>query len=249
MANYLEKREVTFNFLVQAQTPEKILIEDVTLTSDAPSMPVESLADLPERHLDLTCQLYDRLLKSAQYRCTIEKIARKNTRGSSLSWEDAVQTAHEKIMLAIQSGKFQYGSVEEFYRWSTTIARCTVIDLIRREKLRRYSSLDTPIADTGILIIETIADPFDLWDSVEQADLLLKINAILQTLDEQYPNRGYLKLWEGKILGKRQMQLASELNVKQGTVSKRWKELTRAVVAALELSDMKISHQKLRQSY
>jgi RNA polymerase sigma factor (sigma-70 family) len=244
MANCMEKEE----FLVQTQTPEKIPNKNAHMIRDVPYLVLEPLMELPARHLDSAQKLYARLLKSVDYRRTLEKIARKNTRGTSLSWEDAVQAAHEKIMLAIQSNKFQYGSVKEFYRWSTTVARCTVIDLIRREKLRRYSSLDTPIADTDILLIETIADPFDLWDSVEQADLLLKINAILRTLDEQYPNRGYLKLWEGKILGKRQMQLASELNVKQGTVSKRWKELIQAVVATLELSGINIICQKLKQN-
>jgi RNA polymerase sigma factor (sigma-70 family) len=238
MANCIEKEEITFDLLVQAQTPSKIPIEEANMMRDVPCLAVESFVKLPARHLDSAQKLYDRLLKSLHYRCTLEKIARKTTRGTSLSWEDAVQAAHEKIMLAIQSNKFQYGSVKEFYRWSTTVARCTMIDLIRREKLRRYSSLDTPIADTDIPLIETIADPSNLWDSVERTNLLLEINFVLQTLDAQYPNRGYLKLWEGKILGTRQMQLASELNIKQGTVSKRWKELTQAVVAALEISDM-----------
>jgi RNA polymerase sigma factor (sigma-70 family) len=244
MANCMEKEE----FLVQTQTPEKISIENANMLRDVPCLVLEPPMELPSHPLDSAQQLYACLLKSVDYRRTLEKIARKNTRGTSLSWEDAVQAAHEKIMLAIQSNKFQYGSVEEFYRWSTTVARCTIIDLIRREKLRRCSSLDTPIADTDMSLIETIADPSNLWDSVERTNLLLEIKFILQTLDAQYPNRGYLKLWEGKISGKRQMQLASELNVKQGTVSKRWKELTRAVVAALELSDMNIICQKLKQN-
>jgi hypothetical protein len=62
-------------------------------------MAVESFAELPQ--LNSIYHLYDRLLKSPDYQCTIEKIARKQTRGTAIAWEDAAQTAHEKILLAI----------------------------------------------------------------------------------------------------------------------------------------------------
>jgi RNA polymerase sigma factor (sigma-70 family) len=211
-------------------------------------MAVEPFPELPPNQVAPTQQLYDRLLKSVEYRYTIEKIARKNTRGTSLSWEDAAQTAHEKIVLAIQSNKFQYGGVDEFYRWSATIAHCTVIDLVRREKLRHHSSLDASIPNTDTPLVDTIADPLNLWEAVEQAELCFKINAVIQKLDQQYPERGYLKLWEAKILGKRQTQIAVELNIKQGTVSKRWKELVQAVATTLELLETTMIHQKLNES-
>jgi RNA polymerase sigma factor (sigma-70 family) len=200
-------------------------------------MQVEDLGNLPPRHL------YEQLLSTLNYRLIIEKIARKNTHEATLSWEDAAQTAYEKIMLAIQSNKFQYGSVKEFYRWSATIAHCTIIDLMRRENARRHSSLDVMITDTNTPLVETIADRSNLWEAIEQAELLLKVTTAIQNLDDQYPERGYLKLWQAKIQGKKQTQLAQELNVQQGTVSKRWKELTQVVMMTLELTSSQAIHQ------
>jgi RNA polymerase sigma factor (sigma-70 family) len=199
-------------------------------------MAVESFAELPQ--LNSIYHLYDRLLKSPDYQCTIEKIARKQTRGTAIAWEDAAQTAHEKILLAIQSGKFQYGSVAEFYRWSATIAHCTIIDLTRREKARPSTSLDVVVPGSNTLLIDTIADQVNLWEAIEQAELLVRVNVAIRTLDAQYPSRDYAKLWEAMILGKRQTQIANELNVTQGTVSKRWRELTQAVMDAFELLEV-----------
>lgn len=185
---------------------------------------VESLAELPQS-LDATYRLYSRLLQSSDYRRTIEKIARRQTRGTSLACEDAAQTAYEKILLAIQSNKFKRGDVAEFYRWSATIAHCTIIDLNRREKARQSTSLDGMLPGSDTPLLDSIADQSNLWEAIEDAELLNKVKIAIQTLDAKYPERGYLKLLEAKVLGKCQTQIASELNITQGAVSKRWKEL------------------------
>jgi len=42
-------------------------------------------------------KFYEPLLLNPEYQKTIERIARKQTRGTTISWEDAAQTAYEKV--------------------------------------------------------------------------------------------------------------------------------------------------------
>ncbi|HEY9669740.1 MAG TPA: sigma-70 family RNA polymerase sigma factor, partial [Coleofasciculaceae cyanobacterium] len=57
----------------------------------------------------------------------------------------------------------------------------------------------------------------------------------IKQLDRHAPDRGYLKLWEGLKQGKNQCQLAAELGVTQGAISKHWKELGQHVAQMLGL--------------
>jgi Sigma-70, region 4 len=43
--------------------------------------------------------------------------------------------------------------------------------------------------------------------------------------DRLYPNRGYYRLWQGKVNDLTQSEIAQELGLTQGTISKRWQEL------------------------
>lgn len=236
-----------FSRLAQIGSSHNFLLEIFMTSKKEYFKVVESLAALPQS-LDSTYCLFSRLLQSSEYRRIIEKIARKQTRGTALAWEDAAQTAYEKILLAIQSNKFQRGGVAEFYRWSATIAHCTIVDLNRREKARQSTSLDGMLSGSNTPLLDTIADQSNVWEAIEQAELLNKVNISIQTLDAQYPERGYLKLLEAKILGKRQTQIASELNISQGAVSKRWKELIQAIMTTFELLETNTAHPWLQQN-
>lgn len=166
---------------------------------------------------------------------TIERIARKQTRGTRVSWEDAKQVAYEKVLQATQAGKFRTGGVEEFYHWAATVARFAIIDLVRHEQQFNCQSLDQNIPGTDVPLSEAIADEFNLSDAFERADLVLKAIEAIALLDRRHPDRGYLKLWQAKIQGKSQAQLAAELGVTQGAISKRWKELCHNIAQILGL--------------
>lgn len=175
------------------------------------------------------------LLVDPMYQRRIVGIARKYTRGTALCWEDAVQSAQIKVLHAVNTGKFRYGEGPEFLRWAATIARYEIIDLVRRERLRYWHSLDQPLFGTDVTLLETVADDLNLLDTVERSDLLFNALKILRQLHRQHPERDYLQLWQGRVQGKNQAEIAAELGLTQGTVSKRWKELVQRLTHALGL--------------
>lgn len=191
---------------------------------------------------------YEKVMLSVSYRQRLEKIARKYTKGTSLSWEDAVQSAHLKVFLALQSGKFRQGNVEQFYYWAVTVARCVIIDTVRKESLRKYQSLDDNIPGTDMSLLETIPDEFNTLDAIERADLILQAQESIYQLDQCHPHRSYLKLWQGKVDGKTQIQIAAELKISQGEVSKRWQELLRRIAESLGLLEIKDIKDKLQHN-
>ncbi|MBD2593892.1 sigma-70 family RNA polymerase sigma factor [Nostoc spongiaeforme FACHB-130] len=193
---------------------------------------------------------YEETLINLDYRQRLEKIARKYTRGTGLSWEDAYQIAYLKIFVAFQAGKFRQGNREQFYYWAVAVARCVIIDFVRKESLRKCQSLDDNIPGTDISLLDTIPDEFSSLDAIERADLIVKTLESIYQLDKSYPHRNYLKLWQGKVDGKTQTQIAAELSISQGEVSKRWQELSGRIaelLGLLELQEMKDNLQKIRQ--
>lgn len=183
-----------------------------------------------------TTQCFAQFLNHPDYRQMIDKIARKNTRGTPIDWEDAAQTAYVKLFQAVTAGKFCDGEINQFYRWSKKVARLAIIDLIRQDKQRYCTSLDQTIPGTNLSLLETIQDEFNLLDDVERDDLIHRAIAAISSLDHRYPNRGYQKLWQGKLQGKTQVELIADLGLKsQGAVSKRWRELLERIAEELGL--------------
>lgn len=178
---------------------------------------------------------YEALLMTTEYQRTVERIARKHTTGTSISWEDAAQTAHIKVWQATQTGKFCEQRAKEFYHWAAKVAKNAIIDLIRQEKRRNWQSLDQIIPGTELSLLDNIPDNFDFSDTIEYRDLLLRTIEIIKKLDFLYPERGYLKLWEGLKQGKSQSELAAKLGLNQGTISKRRKELCQRIAQMLGL--------------
>ncbi|MBD1821531.1 sigma-70 family RNA polymerase sigma factor [Cyanobacteria bacterium FACHB-DQ100] len=179
--------------------------------------------------LALEPHLHESRLIASDFTQRLERIARKYTRGSTIVWEDAAQSAQMKVLQAVRSGKFRQGGADEFDRWALTVARFEIIDLVRKEKHRHCASLDAVIPGTDLALSETIAAEFDALDSLEQTDLVLQAIAAIQELDQRLPQRGYMTLWQGQVQGKTQTQLAIALGVSQGEASKRWKEMVSQV--------------------
>lgn len=177
----------------------------------------------------------EQLILDPEYQQLVERIARKYAQSNSTTWEDAAQTAHVKVLQGLRAGKFSQQEAQEFYPWAATVARNAVIDFIRREKKRHHQSLNNTIIGTDLSLLDTIADEFDLWDAVERANLLIKAREIIENLALSYPKRGYIKLWQGLIQGKNQTQLALDLGVTQGQISRRRKELLTQLAQGLGL--------------
>ncbi|MEO1430687.1 MAG: sigma-70 family RNA polymerase sigma factor [Cyanobacteria bacterium J06632_19] len=193
----------------------------------------------------------EHLLIDSKYRQIVEKIARKHTRNSSMSWEDAAQTAHVKVLRMVKAGKFQSQKTTNFYCWAATVARNSVIDFVRKESLRNCPSLDKTIAGTDVSLLDTVADKFDLLDAVERADVVVVAKEAINKLAKLYPERGYLKLWQGLVEGKKQTELALDLQITQSEVSRRRKELLGRVAQELGLLEpgaIKQEQNKNRQS-
>jgi RNA polymerase sporulation-specific sigma factor len=191
-------------------------------------------------------QTIEQLLLDPAYQQQVARIARKHTRGTTVSWEEAAQTAHLKILQTVRAGKFRQGNDQSFHRWATVVARFEIIDLIRKEKYRNCKSLDQALPGTDVPLLDTIADTFDLLDTIERSDLVLRAIAAITDLDQRHPDRHYLKLWQGQLAGKNQSQLAAELSLTQGTISRRWKELVSRLADALGLLQPEAVKQTMR---
>lgn len=168
----------------------------------------------------------------------IEQIAKKRTRGTKITWEDAAQTAYMKIWEAYKANKFK-GTKNQFLRWSAAVAKFAIIDLVRKEKKNSLVSLDSNVPGTNITLIENISDRFDLMDALERADLIVHIKNTVVKLDERFPKKGYLALYEKLVQGEKITQIARERGITQGTISKRKWDLIKLIAEELGLLEIK----------
>jgi RNA polymerase sigma factor (sigma-70 family) len=164
---------------------------------------------------------YEYRLTQSAHLDRINQIARKQTRGSNVDWEEAVQVAQLKLLTAVRAGKFRQGNEQDFDRWASTVARFAIIDLVRKEKAQSSLVIEPP-------------DPFDALEALAQAEAVLAVRAAIKELDRQYPDRGYSLLWLGKVQEKKQSELAQELGLSQGAISKRWQELLHRLAVVLQ---------------
>jgi RNA polymerase sigma factor (sigma-70 family) len=178
---------------------------------------------------------HDYLLVDLKHRRLIEKIAKKYVKGTSVSWEDAVQTGYIKVLEAYNAGRFRNGDASDFARWATVVARYEIIDFVRKELRKQCQSLDQSVPGTDIAVLDNISDDFNSFDAVERADFALQVIEAVKKLDQRDPERGYFKLWQGLVKQTKQTQLALELGITQPEVSRRRKELALRVVIELGL--------------
>jgi RNA polymerase sigma factor (sigma-70 family) len=176
-------------------------------------------------------------LGSTEHLHRIGQIARKQTRGTKVDWQDALQTAQLKLVTAINAGKFISGTEQDFDRWAATVARCEIIDLVRKAKHHGWESTDRQCG-TERTLLDTIPDPtIDPLTSLERGELIARVRQTIVTLDRLYPARGYYRLWLAKVNDRTQTEIALELGLTQGAVSKRWKELLAKLLLELGLDD------------
>jgi RNA polymerase sigma factor (sigma-70 family) len=196
--------------------------------------PIAFDASTSKLKLSVTAVSYEERLTDPALITRIARIARKQTRGSQVDWEDAFQSAQIKLIAAIRAGKFTYGTKHDFDRWAATVARFEIIDLVRRSKCRGWDSTDRLSSD-HLTVLDTIADSFNPMATLEQADLVFRVRKAIIEIDRLYPDRSYYQLWLGKVNDKKQAEIAEDLGVSQSAISKRWQELLARLAIELDL--------------
>lgn len=212
-------------------------------------MPLEERSDralesLVERYHQGETEVCQQLLNHPPYRQRVEKIARYKVKGSTVCWEDAAQVAHLKVLQAAKNGKFRKvreGGVRDFYAWATVIARNQIVDLIRKEYRRQAKCCPNNT------VLNNLASEIDLAEALEYADLVSKIPETIATIDQRYPKKAYQKLFDGLVADKSQSQLATELGVSQGEISKRRKELNLRIWKELGFLNVKEVEAQLKE--
>jgi RNA polymerase sigma factor (sigma-70 family) len=178
---------------------------------------------------------YERRLSDPDHVQRITQIARRQTRGSNVDWQDAFQAAQLKLVLTIRAGKFSYGNEQDFDRWATTVARFEIIDLVRKGQRQVWDSIDQ-MSSNELTILDTIRDNSrSALTLLEVAELIGRVRAAIINLDRLYPGRCYYRLWLGKVNEKRQIEIAQEMGLSQSTISKRWQELLIRLAGELDL--------------
>jgi RNA polymerase sigma factor (sigma-70 family) len=199
-----------------------------------PTLHLKIVSSPPDTIKLVTNVNYEYRLTDAAHVRRITHIAKKQTRGSSLDWQDALQAAQLKLVMTVRAGKFIVGNEQDFDRWATTVAKFEIIDMVRKAKRQSWDSTDRLLAD-NLVVIETIVDPADALEAIERADLLGLVKATVLRLDALYPERLYQRLWQSKVQEQTQSAIAQELGLTQSAISKRWQELLSRLVIELNL--------------
>jgi RNA polymerase sigma factor (sigma-70 family) len=179
-------------------------------------------------------QHFEQMLVDPDHLLRVQAIAKKQTQGTSISWEDASQVATIKLLQAVKQGKFR-ADLGKFYHWAASVARNEIIDFVRKELRRPYTSLDQTISGTDLTLLDTLSSQENLLDALERKDLVARSRDALKTIDQRYSHKQYRALFEAQTEGLTQTQIAASLGITQSAVSKRMKELTLLLNEALNL--------------
>ena len=220
-----------------------------------------TIEELLELYLQGNLDICEQLLKHPDYLRRVELIARQQTIATGLHWEDAVQEIHIKILEGMRDRRFRWGGEREFDIWLAKVAENTILSLLRREhRTNKWTeqSLDQFIKGTNIQIKDNLADNFNLADAVEFSDTVLKVIQAIKKIDSLYPGKNFLQLWQELSKDKKQEEIARDLQVSQGEISKRKRELVKLVALEIglvnagqikqELQDIRQGKLKLRES-
>jgi RNA polymerase sigma factor (sigma-70 family) len=178
---------------------------------------------------------YEDRLTDVTHLHRIAQIARKQTQGTRLDWQDVLQSAQLKLIIGLRAGKFNGGSTADFDRWAMTVAKYEIIDLVRKSRYREWESIDRLRFGERQTLLDTLAAPLDVMTLLESRDLLERIDLAVWHLDRLYPDRDYYRLWSGKVSDRNQTEIAKELRITQSAVSKRWRELLAKLLLELGL--------------
>jgi RNA polymerase sigma factor (sigma-70 family) len=140
-----------------------------------------------------------------------DQIARKQTRNTTISWEDAAQAAYAKLWQATCDGKFRDGDLEDYCHWAARVCCFAILDFLQHSHQRQHPSLDQCLPGTDIPLIDTLADEFNALDAVERAELMSDILDIIADIDRQHATTLYTTIWQSLLLGKKQKEIAQDL--------------------------------------
>ena len=206
-----------------------------------------SVSELISQYLQGDRLAGDKLFDYPEYQRKFKAIVAKYTSSNNLNREDVAQTARLKVIQALKAGKYN-PDLGDFYHWALTVTRFAIIDLIRKShRQTKVISLDQNILGTDILLGETVADDFDLLDTLEKVELVTKVRNIIDALDKRFPQKNYQQLFLAKIAGKTQKEIAYDLKITQSAVSKRWQELILRITAEMEIIPEVISTPKTKK--
>ncbi|MGG6297591.1 sigma-70 family RNA polymerase sigma factor [Leptolyngbya sp. AN02str] len=177
------------------------------------------------------------LLLAPNVRAAINRLARRKTYGTEISWEDAAQTAYLRILQQFRNGRFARNHANyNVQGWVMVVARNAILDLLKEARRKRALSLDTVIAESNETYLDQQRYPVDVAMQLEHRDFAIAAIHIIAKLDQQHPERHYLKIVHGRFYqNKSQAQLAQELNLKQPTISRRLAQLPQVVRPHLDV--------------
>jgi RNA polymerase sigma factor (sigma-70 family) len=192
------------------------------------------IVSTPQDTIKLVTVNYEYRLTEPDHVQRITQIAQKQTRGSNVDWQDALQAAQLKLLMTVRASKFISGNEQDFDHWATMVAKFEIIDLVRKAKRQSWESTDRLFTD-NLAVIDTIVDSIDELMAIERADLLSLVRATVMKLDALYPERRYQRLWLSKVQEQTQLEIAQELGLTQSAISKRWQELMSRLAIELNL--------------
>jgi RNA polymerase sigma factor (sigma-70 family) len=178
---------------------------------------------------------FERLLVKTEHLNRLQKIARKTTKGSLVSWEDAAQIANLKLLQAVRAGKFGQGSDENFYRWAAHVSKNEIIDFVRKESRLTHVSLHQTIAGTDLLLLEILPGESDPLNRLETSDLVTQVFDMLLQIDAQYPHKKYRQIYLRHASKQTQTEIAQAMGISQSAVSKRIREVSLLINASLKI--------------
>ncbi|SKB11156.1 putative RNA polymerase sigma factor, sigma-70 family [Planktothrix sp. PCC 11201] len=178
------------------------------------------------------------LLKDPKYYQLCQIIAKHRFSGQSHNWEDAAQTAFEKVLIQALRGNFTQGDLEQFNHWCSRVASNCIIDLLRKIKTEREFLKNQSREITNHLP--------DIREDLETTDTNAQIQTAIISVDQENPKKQYLQIWQGLKFEKKQKQIAQDLGLKQSEVSKRYRELALLVGKKLDLLNVKQLEEELK---
>jgi RNA polymerase sigma factor (sigma-70 family) len=158
-----------------------------------------------------------------------DQIARKQTRNTTVSWEDAAQAAYAKLWQATCDGKFRDGDLEDYCHWAARVCCFAILDFLQHSHQRQHPSLDQCLPGTDIPLIDTLADEFNALDAVERTELMSAILDIIADLDRDHPKNIHQDIWQALLLDKKQKDIAQELNVSTSDICRYWRKIREQV--------------------
>jgi RNA polymerase sigma factor (sigma-70 family) len=169
------------------------------------------------------------LFKAFVDRKIADQIARKQTRNTAIPWEDAAQAAYAKLWQATCDGRFCHGNLEDYCHWAARVCCFAILDFLQHSHQRQYDSLDQCLPGTDVPLIDTLADNFNAMDALEQTELLSDILDIIATLDRQHATNLYSTIWQSLRLGKKQKEIAQDLDKSDSDISRGVKKIRERV--------------------